>query len=91
MLEYETSYGLKFETDLDYEMYDGYSEAYGEPGLMWNFHASKKFNRFTISASVDDILDDASYLHRMVTDNYVEESVSRHLGRRIMLGISYDF
>ena len=91
VFEYETSYGLKFETDLDYEMYDGYSEAYGEPGLMWNFHASKKFNRFTISASVDDILDDASYLHRTVTDNYVEESVSRHLGRRIMLGISYDF
>ncbi len=89
--EFETSYGLKFETDLDYEMYDGYSPAYGEPGLMWNFYASKKFNRFTIRASVDDILDDASYLHRMVTDNYVEESVSRHLGRRIMLGISYDF
>ena len=91
VFEYETSYGLKFETDLDYEMYRGYSEAYGEPGLMWNFYAMKKFRNFTLKASVDDILDDASYLHRTVTDNYVEESVAKHLGRRIMLGIAFDF
>ncbi|MBR5856504.1 MAG: outer membrane beta-barrel protein, partial [Bacteroidales bacterium] len=86
LLEYETEGGLKFETELDYEMYDGYSPAYGEPGLMWNFYASKRFRNFTFRASVVDILDDASYLHRMVARNYVEESVAKHLGRRIMLG-----
>ncbi len=91
ILEYETKWGLKFETELDYEMYKGYSEAYGEPGLMWNFHAMKRFGKFTVKASIDDILDDASYLHRTVTDNYVEESVARHLGRRIMVGAAFDF
>ncbi|MBE6230233.1 MAG: hypothetical protein E7119_06570 [Bacteroidales bacterium] len=88
---YQGPGGFKIETDLDYKLYDGYPAGFGKNRFIWSISAMKRLGKFILKASLHDLLDESTAMHRTITESYVEDSYSSSLGRRFILGVAYDF
>ncbi len=89
--EYQSMSGYKFETDLDYKLYEGYPTGFGKNSFVWNVKAMKRVGKFILKATIYDLLDESRAMHRTITESYVEDSYSSSLGRRFILGVAYNF
>lgn len=74
-----------------YLFYNGYTNGFGDPALNWNFSLSKSFKSFTLSLSVNDILNQTKNLRRTSTDEYTEDVYSNVIGRYFLFGFSFNF
>lgn len=88
---YNTRNGWNFNTDIGYTFYQGYSEGYGTPELMWNAGIAKDIKAFTVSLKVADILRQQKSFHRTTASDYIEDSNLNVLGRYFLIGFVFNF
>jgi len=84
---------LKFSTDASYRFYRGYKAGYNDPYWNWNANLSAPTLKksLTISIIATDILNSNKNIRRTITDNYLLESKSNHIGQYFMLNLIYRF
>ncbi len=78
-------------TTADYKLYSGYDKGYGKPEFLWNFEASKSIRSITISFKINDILNQTTSFRHITSANYVEDSYRGIIGRRFLVGITFNF
>lgn len=91
-LTYEwTSLGLTFDSDFNYNWYNGYSTPQPSECVL-NAEISKTlFNNLTLSLSGYDILGQSKNLTVSDNSNYHSETVNNTLGRYIIVSVSWRF
>ena len=90
-IQVETKNKYTFITTLNYSFYRGYAQGYGKPSLLWNFEAHKSIKSVTLSIKFNDILNQTTNFRHTTTANYVEDSYKKIIGRRILVGITFNF
>ena len=90
-IQVETKNKYTFITTLNYSFYRGYAQGYGKPSLLWNFEAHKSIKSVTLSIRFNDILNQTTNFRHTTTANYVEDSYKKIIGRRILVGITFNF
>ena len=90
-IQVETKNKYTFITTLNYNFYRGYAQGYGKPSLLWNFEAHKSIKSVTLSIRFNDILNQTTNFRHTTTANYVEDSYKKIIGRRILVGITFNF
>ena len=88
---YQPGRGWEFKTDLSYNFYRGYSNGFGSPEWNWNIKAAKTIKKFTLSLSVDDVLNQTRNLRRSSNYEYSEDVYSKILGRFFLASVSFNF
>lgn len=88
---YQPGRGWEFRTDLSYNFYLGYSNGFGTPEWNWNIKAAKTIKQFTLSLSVNDVLNQTRSLRRSSNYEYSEDVYSKILGRFFLASISFNF
>jgi hypothetical protein len=58
---------------------------------LWNFEAHKSIKSVTSSIKFNDILNQTTNFRHTTTANYVEDSYKKIIGRRILVGITFNF
>ena len=91
MLEIKTNNNFNIINNLDYRWYDGYSEGYGKSHMLWNFELHKSIKAVTLSLKVNDVLNQTVTFNRIKQANYVEDRYSGIIGRRFLLGVTFNF
>ena len=69
----------------------GYGSGYDDDYVRWNFSVGKNIKSFNITLTAQDLLDSARSLMRTVQDDYVQNSYTNVLGRRIILSFTWNF
>ena len=91
---YYTSWGLTFQTDLNYTASTGMSAGYDSKTLMWNASLSQQFLRskaLTLAVKVYDLLNQTKNIQRQVTANYIDDIEYNSLTRYFMVTLTYKF
>lgn len=79
-------------TDLEYKIYDGYSDGFNNQEIVWNAQVSKSFmknNAGTLRFKVFDILGKQSNLSRKISDSSIIDTEYNTLGSYFLLQFSY--
>ncbi len=86
------STGIGFDTQLEYNWYEGYSTAQ-EDEYVWNAQITKLIlkNKVTLAVRAYDILNQARNLTVTDNSNYHKESVNNTLGRYIIASVTWRF
>lgn len=90
-ISYVTRHEFELSNDFGYSFYRGYSEGFGEDEFPWNIEISKNIKTFTLSLSVNDILNSQKSLQRTVMDSYREDTYSNIMGRYILFKAAFNF
>ena len=88
---YTTKNEYEFESEIEYNFYNGYSDGFGKPEWIWNAGVSKNIGAFSLSLNVHDILNQTRNLDRTVNANYKEDTYRLVLGRYVLVGIKWNF
>lgn len=98
---WETSFGInpsytsvhefEFQSGLSYVILRGYGSGYNDDYVRWNLSVGKNIKSFNITLTAQDLLDSARSLRRTVQDDYVQNSYTNVLGRRIILSFTWNF
>ncbi len=78
-------------SNLAYRFYNGYSDGFGKPELMWNMNISKSFKGVTLSLKAEDILNQTRSLRRITSAEYREDVYNNVLGRFFLFSVSFNF
>ena len=88
---YTSPHEFEFQSELAYVILRGYGSGYNDDYVRWNLSVGKNIKSFNIALSAQDLLDSARSLRRTVQDDYVQNSYTNVLGRRIILSFTWNF
>ena len=88
---YTSPHEFEFQSDFSYVILRGYGSGYDDDYVRWNFSVGKNIKSFNITLTAQDLLDSARSLRRIVQDDYVQNSYTNVLGRRIILSFTWNF
>lgn len=88
---YTSPHKFEFQSDFSYRILRGYGSGYNDDYVRWNFSVGKNIKSFNITLTAQDLLDSARSLMRTVQDDYVQNSYTNVLGRRIILSFTWNF
>ena len=88
---YTSPHEFEFESRLTYLIRRGYGAGYNDDYITWDMTVGKNIKSFNISLIAQDILDSARSWRHTVMDNYVQDSYTNVLGRRIVLSFTWNF
>lgn len=88
---YTSPHEFEFQSDFSYRILRGYGSGYYDDYVRWNFSVGKNIKSFNITLTAQDLLDSARSLMRTVQDDYVQNSYTNVLGRRIILSFTWNF
>lgn len=88
---YTSPHEFEFQSDFSYRIQRGYGSGYNDDYVRWNFSVGKNIKSFNITLTAQDLLDSARSLMRTVQDDYVQNSYTNVLGRRIILSFTWNF
>ena len=88
---YQFNSGFSLNSNANYLMYQGYSDAVDRNEFIWNASISKSFKSFTLSLKGIDLLGAKSNFTRASNAEYIQDTWRNTLGRYILVGISFDF
>lgn len=88
---YTSPHEFEFQSDFSYRILRGYGSGYNDDYVRWNFSVGKNIKSFNITLTAQDLLDSARSLRRTVQDDYVQNSYTNVLGRRIILSFTWNF
>ena len=88
---YTSPHEFEFQSDFSYRILRGYGSGYNDDYVRWNFSVGKNIKSFNITLTAQDLLDSARSLRRDVQDDYVQNSYTNVLGRRIILSFTWNF
>ena len=88
---YTSAHEFEFSSDFSYVIMRGYGSGYNDDYVRWNLSVGKNIKSFNIALSAQDLLDSARSLRRTVQDDYVQNSYTNVLGRRIILSLTWNF
>lgn len=88
---YTSPHEFEFQSDFSYRILRGYGSGYNDDYVRWNFSVGKNIKSFNITFTAQDLLDSARSLRRDVQDDYVQNSYTNVLGRRIILSFTWNF
>lgn len=88
---YTSPHEFEFQSDFSYVILRGYGSGYDDDYVRWNFSVGKNIKSFNITLTAQDLLDSARSLRRNVQDDYVQNSYTNVLGRRIILSFTWNF
>ena len=90
-LQYDSKKQLSVISQMEYNLYDGYTAGFAQPSFLWNMELHKSIKSVTLSLYLKDILNQTSSFSRTTSANYVEDSYKNIIGQRILLGITFNF
>lgn len=88
---YTSPHEFEFQSDFSYRILRGYGSGYNDDYVRWNLSVGKNIKSFNITLTAQDLLDSARSLRRNVQDDYVQNSYTNVLGRRIILSFTWNF
>lgn len=88
---YTSPHEFEFQSDFSYVILRGYGSGYDDDYVRWNLSVGKNIKSFNITLTAQDMLDSAKSLRRTVQDDYVQNSYTNVLGRRIILSFTWNF
>lgn len=88
---YTSPHEFEFQSDFSYVILRGYGSWYDDDYVRWNLSVGKNIKSFNITLTAQDLLDSARSLRRTVQDDYVQNSYTNVLGRRIILSFTWNF
>ena len=88
---YTSPHGFEFESRFAYRIRRGFGAGYNDDYVTWYLTVGKDIKAFNISLIAQDILDSARAWRRSVVDDYVQDSYTNVLGRRIVLSFTWNF
>lgn len=88
---YTSPHEFEFQSDFSYRILRGYGSGYNDDYVRWNLSVGKNIKSFNITLTAQDLLDSARSLRRTVQDDYVQNSYTNVLGRRIILSFTWNF
>ena len=88
---YTSPHEFEFQSEFAYVIQRGYGSGYDDDYVRWNFSVGKNIKSFNITLTAQDFLDSARSLRRTVQDDYVQNSYTNVLGRRIILSFTWNF
>lgn len=88
---YTSPHEFEFQSDFSYRIQRGYGSGYNDDYVRWNFSVGKNIKSFNITLTAQDLLNSARSLRRNVQDDYVQNSYTNVLGRRIILSFTWNF
>lgn len=88
---YTSPHEFEFQSDFSYVILRGYGSGYDDDYVRWNLSVGKNIKSFNITLTAQDLLDSARSLRRNVQDDYVQNSYTNVLGRRIILSFTWNF
>ncbi len=88
---YTSAHEFEFSSGFSYVILRGYGSGYNDDYVRWNLSVGKNIKSFNIALSAQDLLDSARSLRRTVQDDYVQNSYTNVLGRRIILSLTWNF
>lgn len=88
---YTSPHEFEFSSDFSYVIQRGYGSGYDDDYARWSLSVGKNIKSFNITLSAQDLLDSARSLSRTVQDDYVQNSYTNVLGRRIILSFTWNF
>ena len=88
---YTSPHEFEFQSDFSYRILRGYGSGYNDDYVRWNLSVGKNIKSFNITLTAQDLLDSAKSLRRTVQDDYVQNSYTNVLGRRIILSFTWNF
>ncbi len=88
---YTSPHEFEFSSDFSYVILRGYGSGYDDDYVRWDLSVGKNIKSFNITLSAQDLLDSARSLRRVVQDDYVQNSYTNVLGRRIVLSFTWNF
>lgn len=88
---YTSPHEFEFQSDFSYVILRGYGSGYDDDYVRWNLSVGKNIKSFNITLTAQDLLDSAKSLRRTVQDDYVQNSYTNVLGRRIILSFTWNF
>ncbi len=88
---YSLPHDFEFSSDFSYVIQRGYGSGYDDDYARWSLSVGKNIKSFNISLSAQDLFDSAKSLRRAVQDDYVQNSYTNVLGRRIVLSLTWNF
>ncbi len=88
---YTSPHEFEFSSDFSYMIQRGYGSGYDDDYARWSLSVGKNIKSFNITLSAQDLLDSARSLRRVVQDDYVQNSYTNVLGRRIVLSLTWNF
>ena len=88
---YTSPHEFEFQSEFAYVIQRGYGSGYDDDYVRWNLSVGKNIKSFNITLTAQDLLDSAKSLRRIVQDDYVQNSYTNVLGRRIILSFTWNF
>lgn len=88
---YTSPHEFEFQSDFSYVILRGYGSGYDDDYVRWNLSVGKNIKSFNITLTAQDLLESARSLRRTVQDDYVQNSYTNVLGRRIILSFTWNF
>lgn len=88
---YTSPHEFEFQSEFAYVIQRGYGSGYDDDYVRWNLSVGKNIKSFNITLTAQDLLDSARSLRRNVQDDYVQNSYTNVLGRRIILSFTWNF
>lgn len=88
---YTSPHEFEFQSEFAYVIQRGYGSGYDDDYVRWNLSVGKNIKSFNITFTAQDLLDSARSLRRDVQDDYVQNSYTNVLGRRIILSFTWNF
>ncbi|MDH5380940.1 MAG: outer membrane beta-barrel protein [Cyclobacteriaceae bacterium] len=86
--------GFVFRSTIDYQNYNGVSDAFNIEYTLWNMALAKKFlknDAGELELSVFDLLKQNQAISQTVSTNYLEETVTQVLQQYFLLKFTYNF
>ncbi len=89
---YLAPYDISLSLDMSYEMLRGYGAGYDRDYLDMDMKIQKSFKQFTFGLVGYDLFNDVSDSHgHVITENYMENSYSMVMGRRVLFQFVWNF
>ncbi len=89
--EYTAPYEINISMDLSYRILRGYGSGYDREYLNLDLKVQKSFKAFSFALIGRDIFNSADSHRHTVADDYVQDSYSLVMGRRIMAQFTWNF
>ena len=88
---YDFPFGLSVYSEFAYEKYHGYGKGLDRNVYNWDMSFSKDFKMLSLTLSGKDLLNSSVKQTHSASSEYYQTMLSRILGRRVMLTLTYSF
>ncbi len=89
--EYSAPHDWEFSAAGAYIMRTGYGEGYDDNYFDFGLRVTKNFKAFSIGLIGSNLLNNERSLRRVISDDFVQDSYSVIVGRKLLLNITYNF